>query len=115
MKYAVFKQMHFYYKINLHSQANPFWLGSRICVKKYLKSPQWLRNLKLKRKFFWNIFRNKIQIINNGGWHFSFLKDPQSIKHKIMSYSHQEYNTDCLLYTSPSPRDRTRSRMPSSA
>ena len=24
-------------------------------------------------------------------------------------------NTDCLLYTSPSPRDRTRSRMPSSA
>ena len=25
----------------------------------------------------------------------------------------QEYN--CLLYTSPSPRDRTRSRMPSSA
>ena len=27
----------------------------------------------------------------------------------------EDYNTDCLLYTSPSPRDRTRSRMPSSA
>ena len=25
------------------------------------------------------------------------------------------YHYDCLLYTSPSPRDRTRSRMPSSA
>ena len=25
------------------------------------------------------------------------------------------YITTCLLYTSPSPRDRTRSRMPSSA
>ena len=25
------------------------------------------------------------------------------------------FNRDCLLYTSPSPRDRTRSRMPSSA
>ena len=25
------------------------------------------------------------------------------------------HNLDCLLYTSPSPRDRTRSRMPSSA
>ena len=25
------------------------------------------------------------------------------------------YDTCCLLYTSPSPRDRTRSRMPSSA
>ena len=27
----------------------------------------------------------------------------------------QEIRNDCLLYTSPSPRDRTRSRMPSSA
>ena len=26
-----------------------------------------------------------------------------------------EINSNCLLYTSPSPRDRTRSRMPSSA
>ena len=26
-----------------------------------------------------------------------------------------ENSTNCLLYTSPSPRDRTRSRMPSSA
>ena len=26
-----------------------------------------------------------------------------------------DQNTGCLLYTSPSPRDRTRSRMPSSA
>ena len=30
--------------------------------------------------------------------------DPESVKHK-----------NCLLYTSPSPRDRQRSRMPSSA
>ena len=27
----------------------------------------------------------------------------------------QQYKDTCLLYTSPSPRDRTRSRMPSSA
>ena len=26
-----------------------------------------------------------------------------------------KYSAGCLLYTSPSPRDRTRSRMPSSA
>ena len=36
-----------------------------------------------------------------------------------ISTAHVEYETDnrhyCLLYTSPSPRDRTRSRMPSSA
>ena len=29
--------------------------------------------------------------------------------------STKESNRSCLLYTSPSPRDRTRSRMPSSA
>ena len=28
---------------------------------------------------------------------------------------HSEHMRGCLLYTSPSPRDRTRSRMPSSA
>ena len=28
---------------------------------------------------------------------------------------HREVYRGCLLYTSPSPRDRTRSRMPSSA
>ena len=28
---------------------------------------------------------------------------------------HVDYYKSCLLYTSPSPRDRTRSRMPSSA
>ena len=93
-KYACFLQKNFQSKLNLLNISDGDWAGTRICQKKYLRSPQWLRNLKLKRKFFWNIFGNKMQIINNGGWHFSFLKDPQSIKNKIMSYSHQEYNTD---------------------
>ena len=31
------------------------------------------------------------------------------------SYDYKKYPLGCLLYTSPSPRDRTRSRMPSSA
>jgi len=31
------------------------------------------------------------------------------------SHSQREGNSTCLLYTSPSPRDRTRARMPSSA
>ena len=31
-----------------------------------------------------------------------------------LDIKYREFN-DCLLYTSPSPRDRTRSRMPSSA
>ena len=34
---------------------------------------------------------------------------------KIILVTHLGRPKDCLLYTSPSPRDRTRSRMPSSA
>ena len=54
------------------------WPGTKICQKKYLKSPQWLRNLKFKKKPFWKIFKKKIQLINNGGWHFSFFKRSRS-------------------------------------
>ena len=44
--------------------------------KKNLKSPQWLRNIKTKKRSIWNIFKDKEpQLIKNGGWHFSFLKE----------------------------------------
>ena len=34
---------------------------------------------------------------------------------KNWDFGYERYTENCLLYTSPSPRDRTRSRMPSSA
>ena len=34
---------------------------------------------------------------------------------KAIAWARLKEKIDCLLYTSPSPRDRTRSRMPSSA
>ncbi len=83
MKYAVFKQNHYYYKINFQSQNNPFWFGSRICVKKFLKSPQWLRNLKFKKRPFWRIDKLRLNnIIENGGWHFCNLKTPEELLYK---------------------------------
>tara|TARA_X000001036_G_scaffold346271_1_gene326196 strand:+ start:49 stop:864 length:816 start_codon:yes stop_codon:yes gene_type:complete len=83
MRYAVFKQKHFYYKINLQSQKNPFWYGSKICVKKYLKSPQWLRNLKFKKRPFWRIDKYRLNnILDSGGWHFCNLKSPEELLYK---------------------------------
>ncbi len=83
MRYAVFKQMHFYYKINLQSQVKPFWYGSRICLKKFLKSPQWLRDLKFKKRPFWRLDKRRLNnIIEDGGWHFCNLKDPEELLHK---------------------------------
>lgn len=82
-RYAVFEQKHFYYKLNLRSQKNPNWYGSRICVKKYLKSPQWLRELKFKKRPFWRIDKYRLNnIIEDGGWHFCNLKSPEKLLYK---------------------------------
>ena len=45
----------------------------------------------------------------------SFLSRSSDAKLKEIAELEKEYSRTCLLYTSPSPRDRTRSRMPSSA
>ena len=48
-KYGFFEQGLYNYKFNLKNITEPFWYGSRICVRKHLKSPQWLRNFKIKK------------------------------------------------------------------
>ncbi len=94
-KYACFLQKNFQSKINLLNITDDFWPGTKICQKKNLKSPQWLRNIKTHKRPFWKLFKDKEpQLIQNGGWHFSFLKNPNSIKNKIISYSHQEFNKE---------------------
>ena len=83
MKYAVFKQNHYYYKINLQSTLNPYWYGSRICLRKFLKSPQWLRNLKFKKRPFWRLDKFRLNnIIEDGGWHFCNLKNAEQLLYK---------------------------------
>ena len=93
-KYACFLQQNFQSKLNLLNITDGYWPGTKICQKKNLKSPQWLRDIKTKKIPFWKFYKPKQpQLIKNGGWHFSFLKDPEDIKRKINSYSHQEFNT----------------------
>jgi len=91
--YAVFSQKMFMYKINLLNLNENNWHGSKICLKKNLKSPQWLRNLKFKKYPFWRIDKIKnIQIIEDGGWHFAYLQSPENISNKIKSFAHGEFN-----------------------
>ena len=45
-----------------------------------------------------------------GGWPF-----PEPEPQLLWNYTERMESLDCLLYTSPSPRDRQKSRMPSSA
>lgn len=88
-RFAIFNQKNFLYKINLLNSNN--WLGSSICYKKYLKSPQWLRNKRFLRRGFLRKIFFKTKILEKGGWHFSFLKTPEDISKKMKAYSHGEY------------------------
>ena len=82
-KYGVFEQKQFYYKLNLFNESNPVWRGSKACIKKYLKSPQWLRELKIKKRPFWRLDKiNLNYTIENGGWHFCNLKTPDQLLFK---------------------------------
>ena len=98
-KIILFKQEMFYYKFNLLYEGMP-WYGSKACKKKYLKSPQWLRDVKPKKYPIWrldnlfsNIKYNNIKFIDNGGWHFSYLNTPELIEEKLKSYTHhREYD-----------------------
>tara|TARA_Y100001970_G_scaffold75819_1_gene96091 strand:+ start:1553 stop:2359 length:807 start_codon:yes stop_codon:yes gene_type:complete len=92
-KYAVFSQKMFMYKFNLLNLEENDWHGSKICLKKNFKSPQWLRDLKFKKYPFWRIDKiRNIQIIQDGGWHFAFLQSPENISKKIKSFAHGEFN-----------------------
>ncbi|MBL6758296.1 MAG: hypothetical protein ISQ17_00960 [Pelagibacteraceae bacterium] len=93
-----FNQYLLMYKLNL--MTNRKWIGSKICKFSTLKSPQWLRQLKVHKKY--SIFRidkifsktycKNFKIIENGGWHFGWLKSPGRIIEKVQSYAHTEHN-----------------------
>ena len=93
-KIILFRQEMFYYKFNLNLP-HFIWTGTKACQKKYLQSPQWLRNIKDRKYQFFrlDIFFSKtkyidIKLIDNGGWHFTNLKNAEEIEHKLKSYLH---------------------------
>ena len=102
-KIIMFHQDMFYYKFDLKIP-NLLWAGTKGCRKKYLLSPQWLRNVKDKKYFPFRIdilFSEKkyssIKFISNGGWHFSSIKTAEEIEHKLKSYlHHREFDEQSL-------------------
>ena len=102
-KIIIFEQAIFYYKFN-RFLPNFTWYGTKSCKKKYLKNPQWLRNIKNKK---FSVFRldtlfSKKKYINksfveNGGWHFSNIKNANDIQLKLKSYlHHRDYEVEEL-------------------
>ena len=93
-KITIFQQKMLYFKFNL-MYPNILWSGSKICKKKDFISPQWLRNIKTKRYPLWRpdllISKkkyNNVKIISDGGWHFTNIKSPEEIHHKMKNFLH---------------------------
>jgi len=102
-KIILFRQDMFYYKFNLHLP-NLIWTGTKACRHKHLINPQWLRNVKDRKYSFYRIdtifskdkYKN-IKFINTGGWHFTNIKTPIEIEHKLRSYlHHREFDVNPL-------------------
>ena len=102
-KLIFFKQKILFYKFNLLYK-DRFWFGSRACKKKYLKSPQWIRDIKHKK---YGLFRfdllfsmkkySDIFHVTNGGWHYTNLKSAKDIFKKLKNYAHyQEFELSKL-------------------
>ena len=90
----IFKQLFFYYKFNLFYNLMP-WYGTKACKKKKLLSFSWLRNLKNKKYPFWRIdtlFSNlkqmNLEIVEDGGWHFTNIKSAKDIYKKLSNFGH---------------------------
>ena len=93
-KITIFKQRLFYYKFNL-LYPNFIWVGSKICKKKHLVSPQWLRNIKSRKYSLWRLdvlFSKKkyydVGFVDNGGWHFTNIKNAEAIDFKMRNFLH---------------------------
>ena len=88
----------FYYKFNLLYD-KIFWYGTRACKKKHLPDFETLRLIKAKKYPFYRVDtifkKNKymdVQIIKNGGWHFTRVISPEEIHQKeLIAEHHDEY------------------------
>jgi beta-1,4-mannosyl-glycoprotein beta-1,4-N-acetylglucosaminyltransferase len=98
-KIVLFKQKVFHYKFNLLLESHD-WYGSKTCKFKDLESITNLRNIKTKKYDWWRmdtVFKKdkfiNLKIVNEGGWHFTELKEPKDIyiKHKNDEH-HDEFD-----------------------
>ena len=93
---VLFNQLFFYYKFNLLYD-KMIWPGTKGCTKGKLESLSWLKNIKLKKYPFWRLdtlFSSTkhidLNVIKDGGWHFTNLKTPDEMYEKFMNFGHHD-------------------------
>lgn len=95
-KIIIFEQKLFYYKFNLLCDRIN-WYGTRAIKKRDLIDFEWLRQIKPKKYPFFRLdtfFRNdkfiNLEIIPNGGWHFTRVISPEKIHLKELDTEHHD-------------------------
>jgi beta-1,4-mannosyl-glycoprotein beta-1,4-N-acetylglucosaminyltransferase len=79
--FAVYQQRLYYYYVNcLQDQ---LWQGTVSIRKRLIDTPQAVRNMR----------GSQVNVIPNGGWHYSFMGGSERIKTKLHSFSEQQVNT----------------------
>ena len=101
---SAFIQPCFYYFLNC--QSSEVIDMAKLAKFKYVRSPEQLRAypkinshnanklVKMFNRWRW-IVRKRLSpcaIQENGGWHFTYMKSPENISKKIMSFSHTEFD-----------------------
>tara|TARA_B100000073_G_scaffold23079_1_gene18039 strand:+ start:243 stop:1118 length:876 start_codon:yes stop_codon:yes gene_type:complete len=97
-KFVIFKQKIFYYKLNLLLPSLD-WYGSKACKLKDIKDIDNLRAIKNKKypiyrfdTLFSELKHQSLEIVNEGGWHFSNLKNIDDLEKKYLNdENHSEY------------------------
>ena len=84
-----FKQDMFYYNLQTLKEKN--WSGPKMASWSILKNNS-LNNI---RKNLHQLQLNTT-VIENGGWHLSFMGGKNRIRDKIEAYGHQEFNNDVV-------------------
>ena len=94
-KYGIFMQKNFSYKFNLFNPFESPWEGSRVAMKKNLKSINYMRQKIKSKNLNYKFYRfdkdRSIEIFSEGGWHFNNIMSPKEISKKLRTFAHIEF------------------------
>ena len=91
---TVFLQNMYYYKFNIQIaeglKLTNKWPGTKSCKFKFFQSAQKVKQFRIKNIPWWRFdCKIKRHIELDGGWHFSYLMNPDAISNKISRFSHE--------------------------
>jgi len=86
---VTFRMDNFYYFLNNREKERNVWKGA-VCFNFRLLEEFTLNELRDLRRF-------PVKIVEDAGWHFSYLGGIEKIKHKLQHFAHQEFNVSDLV------------------